>query len=89
MGIQNMWRLFDVYETCNGCQLCAKICPTSSIRMINGKPTWSKTCEQCMRCVNFCPQESIYQTQGGNTRERNKYREPDFDPLQNSNYVQQ
>ncbi len=82
LGIQNMWRLFEVYDSCNGCQLCAKICPTDSIKIINKKPVWSKTCEQCMRCVNFCPQESIYQTQGGNTKGRNKYREPSFKPRQ-------
>ena len=81
MGVQNMWRLFAVYDSCNGCQLCARICPTNSITIVGKKPVWSKTCEQCMRCVNFCPQESIYQTQGGDTRKRNKYREPDFNPL--------
>ncbi len=80
LGIQNMWRLFRVYSSCNGCQLCAKICPTNSIRINNKKPFWSKTCEQCMRCVNFCPTESIYQMQGGNTIGKNKYREPSFKP---------
>jgi len=85
LGIQNMWRLFKVYDTCNGCQLCAKICPTNSIRIIDKKPIWSKNCEQCMRCVNFCPKESIYQTQGGDTKERNKYYEPSFKPTHNNN----
>lgn len=80
LGIQNMWRLFNVYETCNGCQLCAKICPTNSIRMVDNKPAWSKTCEQCMRCVNICPKESIYQIQGGDTIGKNKYLEPSFKP---------
>jgi len=89
LGIQNMWRLFKVYDTCNGCQLCEKICPTNSIRIINKNPVWSKTCEQCMRCVNFCPQESIYQTQGGDTKERNKYHEPSFKPVHHNNWAQQ
>ncbi|MCT4603857.1 MAG: EFR1 family ferrodoxin [Marinifilum sp.] len=80
IGVQNMWRLFNVYDNCNACQLCAKICPTSSIRIIDNKPVWNKTCEQCMRCVNFCPQESIYQTQGGDTKGKNKYHEPNFKP---------
>jgi len=74
---------------CNGCQLCAKICPTNSIRIIDKKPVWSKTCEQCMRCVNFCPKESIYQTQGGDTKERKKYHEPSFKPTHNDNWAQQ
>lgn len=84
LGLQHMWRLFQVYSSCNGCSFCAKICPTNSIRMIDKIPSWSKTCEQCMRCVNFCPQESIYQLQGGDTKGKNKYREPDFKPACNN-----
>ena len=85
LGIKNMWRLFNVYDTCNGCRLCAKICPTNSIRIIDKKPVWSKTCEQCMRCVNFCPTGSIYQTHGGETKSKNKYHEPDFKPKHYTN----
>lgn len=80
LGIQNMWQLFKVYDTCNGCKLCAKICPTNSIRIVDKRPVWSKTCEQCMRCVNFCPTESIYQSQGGSTKGKNKYHGPRFKP---------
>ncbi len=85
LGIQNMWRLFKIYDTCNGCQLCAKICPTNSIRINDKKPVWLKTCEQCMRCVNFCPAESIYQSHGGDTKGKNKYYEPGFKPKHNNN----
>lgn len=81
LGVQNMWRLFNTYDSCNGCQICAKICPTNSITMMHNKPVWSKTCEQCMRCVNFCPKESIYQSNGGETKDKNKYHEPGFKPL--------
>lgn len=80
MGVQYLWRQFKVYDTCNGCQLCAKICPTKSITIVGDKPLWKNTCEQCMRCVNFCPRESIYQSNGGETKGKNKYREPDFRP---------
>ena len=80
MGIQNLWRTFRVYDTCNGCGLCSKICPTKSIMIEEKRPVWSSTCEQCMRCVNFCPNESIYQSMGGETKGKNKYHEPDFKP---------
>lgn len=80
LGIQYMWRSFNVYESCNGCGLCQRICPTASIIIKNKKPIWSSSCEQCMRCVNFCPKEAIYQSMGGETRSRNRYIEPDFKP---------
>lgn len=83
LGIQNMWRTFKVYDSCNGCQTCAKICPTHSISMTDKKPVWSATCEQCMRCVNFCPAEAIYQTMGGDTKGRHRYHEPSFKPNMN------
>lgn len=88
MGIQNMWRTFKVYNTCNGCRLCSIICPTGSIKIEKNKPVWSSTCEQCMRCVNFCPNESIYQSMGGETLGKNKYHEPDFKPKHNSKQIQ-
>ena len=80
-GIQNLWRSFKVYSGCNGCGVCEKICPTGSIKLANEKPVWSSSCEQCMRCVNFCPQEAIYQSMGGETAGRNRYRMPDFKPV--------
>jgi formate hydrogenlyase subunit 6/NADH:ubiquinone oxidoreductase subunit I len=80
LGIYNLWRLFQVYDSCNGCQICSKICPTGSITMVGKKPKWSSTCEQCMRCVNFCPNNSIYQSYSSGTIGRNRYYEPDFKP---------
>jgi ferredoxin len=87
LGIQNLWRLFNVYDSCNGCGLCAKICPTNSIRLMDKRPVWSKSCEQCMRCVNYCPSEAIYQSQGGETKGKNKYHEPEFKPGNNNNRI--
>ncbi|MFN8241418.1 MAG: EFR1 family ferrodoxin [Bacteroidales bacterium] len=81
MGVGNMWRMFRVYDSCDGCGLCMKICPVHSITIKNSKPVWSKACEQCMRCVNFCPSEAIYQTYGGDTIGKNRYHLPGFKPL--------
>jgi ferredoxin len=81
LGIKNLWRVFKVYETCSGCQLCVKACPTNSISFVKNKPVWSSSCEQCMRCINICPQRSIFQNNRVITNERNRYLEPDFRPL--------
>jgi Pyruvate/2-oxoacid:ferredoxin oxidoreductase delta subunit len=81
LGLYFLWRTFAVYDTCNGCGVCARICPSGSITMFEGQPKWFVTCEQCMRCVNYCPQKAIYQSKGGSTKERNRYHEPEFDPL--------
>jgi ferredoxin len=78
LGLSNLWRNFRVYENCSGCGICARICPTGSIKIKNKQPVWTSNCEQCMRCVNSCPNESIYQTMGGETKGKNKYIEPSF-----------
>ena len=79
-GLHGLKSMFRVYSTCNGCGICAQACPTKSIEIVNGKPKWSKTCEQCMRCVHICPQQSIYQLPAS-TKGKNRYFEPDFDPI--------
>ncbi|MCD4695228.1 MAG: EFR1 family ferrodoxin [Bacteroidales bacterium] len=84
LGIYNMWKMFRTNRDCNSCGLCAKVCSTQSIVMVDGKPKWKSSCEQCMRCVNFCKQQAIFQTYGGNTEGKNRYVEPDFKPLVNS-----
>ncbi len=51
-------------NSCNGCGLCAKHCPSQAIRMTSGKTTriaryWVFSCHSCMRCMNLCPQNAI------------------------------
>ena len=80
LGLSNYWREFRTDETCDSCGLCEKLCPTDSIRMVSGKPNWSKTCEQCMRCVNYCPNQAIFLKSGGSIKGKNTYHEPTFRP---------
>jgi ferredoxin len=81
LGLQQMWRSFKVYGSCNGCGVCEKLCPTGSVKLVMDQPVWSSSCEQCMRCVNFCPEKAIYQSMGGGTNGRNRYHVHDFKPL--------
>ena len=52
-------RSFIVDDKCNGCGICAKICPANDIEMINNRPVWQNRCESCLACVNWCPKDAI------------------------------
>lgn len=75
------WRLarydkaFRVDDRCDGCGLCARICPVGDITMVEGHPTWQGRCEQCFRCLQYCPQESIQYKRV--TEGRKRYHHPD------------
>jgi len=38
MGIYQMWRMFRTNDTYNSCGLCANVCPTNSINIVNDFP---------------------------------------------------
>lgn len=44
---------------CEGCGLCAKLCPVENIVMQDGKPVPQGGCVFCYRCINSCPQKAI------------------------------
>ncbi len=50
---------FQINENCNGCGICAKICPVNNIKIINNKPIWQHNCENCFACYVWCPQKAI------------------------------
>lgn len=58
-------------EKCTKCGLCAKMCPASTIKLIDGNPVWNTKCYQCLRCINNCPQVAIQY--GKNTKKRGRY----------------
>jgi len=53
-------RSFISDDKCNGCGICAKICPANDIEMINNRPVWQNHCESCLACVNWCPEKAIH-----------------------------
>ena len=67
-------RLFSLNEDCNGCGICAEVCPADNIRIERGRPVWSGKCENCLACYNWCPRRAIT---GGIAKEGYFYRHPD------------
>jgi len=66
IGRFGLAKLFFANSKCTGCGLCAKHCPTGSIKMIGkGRPLpyWSYSCESCMRCMGFCPNKAVEASQ--------------------------
>ncbi len=50
---------FTVSNACIGCGQCAKRCPTNSITLCGGVPTWGQDFTHCMACICHCPTEAI------------------------------
>ncbi len=67
-------RKFTVSETCTSCGICAAICPSENIELVEGKPVWRHKCELCCGCIHLCPVGAIQAGSGTVTRQR--YRNP-------------
>lgn len=52
--------LLKVGEKCIGCGICEKVCPSSSIKIENGKAFHIPgNCQTCLACAHACPQKAI------------------------------
>jgi len=71
-NIHNFDKKFVVRSSCNGCQICVRICPVNNIVPLpHGKKEWLHTCEGCLACLQFCPVEAL--SCGGKTANRQRY----------------
>jgi Pyruvate/2-oxoacid:ferredoxin oxidoreductase delta subunit len=71
-----MDRSFSTDSGCNGCGVCAKICPVENIEMVDDKPSWRHHCENCFACLAWCPRASI---QSGQVSAAERYRHPEVE----------
>lgn len=52
--------LLRVTEGCIGCGICQKVCPSSSIRLEDGRAVHVPgNCQTCLACAHACPQKAI------------------------------
>jgi ferredoxin len=57
--IRRLDKDFSADESCNGCEICSKVCPVGNISIQEGRPQWNHRCQQCFACQNWCPQKAI------------------------------
>ena len=50
----------QINDSCSGCGLCEKLCPTSNIKMENGKPVFGNNCISCGACIQNCSTNALH-----------------------------
>ncbi|MFO7822163.1 MAG: EFR1 family ferrodoxin [Lentisphaeria bacterium] len=70
-------RKFYADDNCDGCGVCANVCPVKDVELREGHPVWLGHCEQCFACLHWCPQEAVQY--GRKSRNQSRYHHPAVD----------
>jgi len=73
--VPQMDKSFWTDGKCNGCGVCANVCPCGNIVMTADRPVWQHRCEQCLACIQWCPKEALQY--GKKTPAYPRYRHPE------------
>ncbi|MEA4926811.1 MAG: EFR1 family ferrodoxin [Syntrophomonadaceae bacterium] len=58
-AVRHSDRSYEVDDKCDGCGICAGICPVDNIAMADERPAWRHRCESCLACLVWCPRTAI------------------------------
>jgi formate hydrogenlyase subunit 6/NADH:ubiquinone oxidoreductase subunit I len=71
-------RYLWVDEKCDGCGICAQVCPVGNINLSHSEPPtpiWQHNCANCLACYHHCPKDAI---QLGKEEHMKRYRHPEI-----------
>lgn len=66
---------FTMSDGCDGCGVCAEVCPDRVISVEDGRPVWNAdSCTLCLACLHRCPRAAI--DLGESTAGKRRYTNP-------------
>ena len=71
-------------DACDGCGVCAELCPMRCITMSAKKPVWKGQCTTCFACLHRCPAAAIQF--GRETEGKARYTHPDTTVVTKNSY---